>query len=186
MMTQAEILQKIEQCGVAAGNGPFGDGWNIMQNPQGAADFLFAMQRLGVKRVLELGTGAGGFARFMQIVMEWDVTSIDVAYPVPPVPYRFLQISSEAAVSLFHDDEFDLVFIDADGYQVRENHAWFAHTARIVAIHDIYSRDDTAPQPHFWREIAYQDDALKPGYYENPEWPGIGWYIREITQGKSE
>ena len=178
MITQVELLRRIEECGVAEGNGPFGAGWNIMQNPQGAADFLYAMQELGVKTVLELGTGAGGFARFMQTVMGWDVTSVDIVHPGLFVTWRFLEMPTEQAAPLFHADEFDLVFIDADGYQVRQNHSWFSHTARLVAIHDIYSRDNTAPQPGFWREIAYQNDTLKSGYYENPEWPGIGWYIR--------
>jgi hypothetical protein len=180
MMTRDELQRRIEDCGVSAGNGPAGAGWGIMQNPAGLADFLAAMQALNVRRVLELGTGpTGGLARFMQMVLGWDVVSVDIARPTPPPTWDFIELPTEEAKGLFRGGEFDMVFIDADGYQVCENHAWYAHTARIVAIHDICSPDPTAPQPGFWRRLAYEGDTRKPGYYEHPAGPGIGWYCRE-------
>ena len=157
--TYQQLYTAIKEAGVHPALGEYGAGWSIEQNPHELAVFLHAMQTLGVRSCLELGTGAyGGLARFMIERMNWQVWSVDKNAPhYYPGAGVFTQLTTEEARKHFHIDQFDLVFIDADHSfdAVKIDYAVYGDVARLaVGFHDIAGLRDCEGSKRFWDAIS--------------------------------
>ena len=178
MITVETLELEIKDCGCEQGIKncplPAGAGWGISQNPKELAAFLYRMHRVGVKSVLELGTGkTGGLARFMAERMGWYVTSIDTHKPRPePKSYRFIQGNTR---DVMVHEMYDLVFIDAEhSYDaVSADYRRFGDLAvQAVAFHDVNEKHPGILQ--FFNELS----DLHGGSQRviSKDWPcGIGW-----------
>lgn len=180
MKTYDELKALIEQRGVHTVFGPYGEGWFIEQNADELAQFLVAMQELGVESVLEIGSGwKAGLSRFLHDDMGWQVVSVDVQdYGHAFDGIEFL------TPDLRVDGQFDLVIIDADhSYKgVKADHkTWGGHATKVIAFHDICGLRDCEGVKQYWDEIAYEGRDLKLGYYEiaadTNERSGIGYIV---------
>lgn len=183
-----EIMTEAERYGVHAvfgGSGELDAG--IEQNPSELAAFLTDMQELGVRSVLEIGTGyKGGLSRFLVAYMGWEVTSVDVEnyhHVFPGVHYITHTPETHNGSKPIFNESFDLVFIDAKPtYEaVKENWEYYKHFAsKVIAVHDIAGLRDCEGAAQFWKEIAYtKGGTLRKGFDEIIEdgetAGGIGW-----------
>lgn len=192
-MNTDSLMVLLNTVGVSVECGEPGLGWDIQQHAWELAVFVEEMQRLGVRRVLEIGTGAsGGLARFMVNILGWDVTSIDPVRPTPEPAGRFVQGRSVDVWRQFADESFDLVFIDGDhSYEAcRRDYDLYAPLARkAVAIHDIaMGRVALEGVGQTWHEVAYDDAQLRNGAHEiiAPDKAlGIGWLERDTAARKT-
>lgn len=193
-MTNTDSLMiLLNTVGVSEECGEPGLGWDIQQHAWELAVFVQEMQALGVRSVLEIGTGAtGGLARFMAVILGWDVTSIDPNRPDPAPVGRFIQARSADAYAELARETFDLVFIDGDhSYSgCRGDYDLYAPLAtKAVAIHDIaMGRPALEGVGQTWREVAYDGGQLRPGAHEiiAPDKAlGIGWIERADATAKT-
>lgn len=201
MKTYDELKVLIDQRGVHAVFGDYGEGWGIEQNSAELAEFLVEMQKLGVTSILEVGTGwRAGLARFLHDDLGWRVTSVDIqnyghAYSdivfVHPDDFTY-----DAAFGV-PAEQFDLVLLDADhSYDgVKDQHEFYApYATKVVAFHDIAGLRDCEGVRDYWLELAGKGDRrplnhsgegaawlVKHGYYEiianAPERSGIGYIV---------
>lgn len=184
-MTYDELKALIEKRGVHQVFGVAGEGWYIEQNADELAHFLVAMQALGVQSILKIGSDwTAGLERFLAYDMGWRVVSIDTrAYGHNLDGIHFL-IPGPGSAPL-PEDTYDLVIIDgnADYKGTAVNlHILREVRRRVTAFHDIAGLRDCEGRQQYWREIAYDGDALKPGYYEliaeGEQRAGLGWYVK--------
>lgn len=174
--------QVIEFCGVVPSLGPTGNGWKIFQNPYELGIFVARMKAIGIRSVLEIGSGSGGLSRFMHDKLQWQVLSIDIKMPDYQTPGVIQWIGDSRTVTL-PSMPFDLVFIDGNhAYDIlASDYKRFAPLANLaVAIHDISGNWHCKGVRQFWRELAYEDNELLPGFHEtidpdNTKAAGIGW-----------
>lgn len=156
---------------------PRGAGWAISQSPKEAAAFLAKMHEMGVRSVLEIGTFRAGFARFMGVVMGWQVVTVDIqGPPAPPHDYEFVHLASGDYTP---DRRFDLVFIDGDhSYEaVRADYERFAPYAdKAVALHDVLGNHACEGVKRFFEEIRGDEWQVEV----SDDWPlGIAWQAIE-------
>ena len=173
---------EIETCGVVPGLGPAGAGWKIFQNPYELGIFVSRMNELNVQTVLEIGSGYGGLSRYMHDRLGWRVLSIDIKMPDYQTPGVVQWVGDSRTVTL-PSVPFDLVFIDGNhAYDIlASDYKRFAPLAdKVVAIHDISGNWNCKGVRQFWRELAYENHELLPGFHEaidpdNEQAAGIGW-----------
>ena len=185
-MDTQSLMTLLNTVGVSEECGEPGLGWDIQQHAWELAVFVQEMQRIGVRSVLEIGTGStGGLARFMANILGWDVTSIDPVVPTPPPAGHFIQGRSEDVRRQIDGAGFDLVFIDGDhSYAAcRRDYDLYGPLARkAVAVHDIaMGRVALEGVGQTWREVAYEGGLLRPCAHEiiAPDKAlGIGWLER--------
>lgn len=186
-MDYEQLKALIEQRGVHAVFGDYGEGWGIEQNAEELARFLVHMQQLGVESVLEIGTGyKAGLARFLHDDLGWRVTSVDIKnYGHQHDGITFLQTPPEGDRWQGSLDS-DLVIIDGDhAYDaVKADHEWYATWAqKVIAFHDIAGlRDCEGVRDYWWLISDPRDDGeLKSGYYEiiadSDQRGGIGYIV---------
>jgi len=166
----------------------------IQQRPDEIAEFLYVCQERGVQTVLELGTGTGGLASYMEQALGWSVTSVDISEPEYQVS-EFIQASTVDAYPGLYGREFDMVFIDA-GHSLNEalrDYYLYQHHAQLIAMHDIgaYRKTDATwaadvrtawdtVAPENATEIIAADDPLGIGYFEQP---ARSWVNLSIVTG---
>lgn len=189
MMHYSELKALIKQHGVHAVFGAPGAGWGIEQNAHELAIFLVAMQSLGIRSCLEIGTGyRGGLSRFLAAALGWDVTTVDIenyGHEFPGVRYTILHDDIPYTYSDLLSPYYDLVIIDAAhtyetvclDYDCYKNYA-----TKAIMFHDIAGLRDCEGVAQFWYELAYQgDDELHDGFYEaiedSDQRGGIGWLV---------
>lgn len=181
------LRDRIARAGVHAALGGDGSGYGIEQNADELAVFLTAMHALEVRSVLEIGTGyRAGLARFLSETLGWDVTTVDVRDYGHELPGVKVIVLEWAGVEFpVFNRQFDLVFIDGDhAYEsVCFDADYYAtYASKAVAFHDIAGLRDCEGAARYWREIAYADGRLKPGYHEatanGDTRAGIGWLVK--------
>lgn len=181
--TYQQLYNLIKEAGVHPALGDYGAGWSIEQNSHELAVFLHAMQTLGVRSCLELGTGAyGGLARFMIERLQWQVWSVDKNAPYYyPGAGVFTQLTTEEARKYFHTDQFDLVFIDADHafMSVDKDYNAYKDVARLaIGFHDIAGLRDCEGSKQwwgtFWREFKGAYEVIE----NSSQAAGIGWIVK--------
>ena len=114
--------------------------WGAQQKPAELASLGELILRHGYRTLLEVGTYAGGTARFFA-ALGLDVTAVDVdlSHVVEADGVRYLQGGRELADS-FCNQSFDVVFIDADHSYASVTfdwHTWGPKAFGIVVLHDI-------------------------------------------------
>lgn len=177
----------IRACGIHPALGAEAAGWWIEQSAYELAAFIDAITPLGIKTVLEVGTGHKmGLARFMSEILGWCVVSVDIHQPQYVALLVDLRVS-ETRLD-FPDMTFDLVIIDAD-HRYESIKADYEHygkyATKVMMFHDIAGLRDCEGAAKFWEEIALRWGAdkpveLKPGYSSvfDPDRQaccGIGW-----------
>lgn len=185
-ITVEDVAAKMKQLGLSHRADGDNTGWKIQQKPLEAAPFLMWCREQGVKNVLELGTGDGGFARFMQDGMRWNVTSVDIE-DVPNHAGEFINASTIDAYPALYGREFDMVFIDAGHsyFGALRDYHMYQHMAPIVALHDIatYRRFDGQDVQwaddvrRVWSEISAEKNTLEFIDDDNPL--GIGVILQK-------
>ena len=176
-MNAEELKKKIKQFGVSPLAGG-SDKLGIQQSPDELAEFLqFCLER-DVKNVLEIGTGKGGFARFMHEALGWSITSIDVKRVDLPSDIEFINSTSVDAYPALYGREFDMVWIDGSHqyYDVWRDHLLYQHHAPIIAFHDIAPDRACCKGVHdYWRQVKKYHETHETLAGEI----GTGWYEQE-------
>lgn len=183
----AQLEAAIRKAGVRIwGDTPVKVGFDMQQTPREAAVFLAKCEELGVKTVLEIGTGeSAGFARFMTEVMGWSVTSVDMQEPKvkPTGDWTFVQSSSN---DFELTKQYDMVFIDADHSLEQARADWdkYKDAGRIIGFHDISLEGWWADGCALvWKEISRTAGGkLRKGFGEHIEKlskQGLGWFIHD-------
>ena len=193
-LTYEELKALIEKRGVHQALGVAGEGMGIEQNADELAHFLVAMQELGVRSILKIGSDwTAGLERFLAYDMGWHVMSVDTrgyGHNLPDIEF----VTTEDGRPFFgtimvagqeKHITFNLVLIDADATYdaVTVDHNCYHEYARsVVAFHDIAGLRDCEGRQQYWREIAYEGDTLKPNHYEliakGEQRAGLGWYTK--------
>lgn len=183
----AQLEAAIRKAGVRIwGDTPVKVGFDMQQTPREAAVFLAKCEELGVKTVLEIGTGeSAGFARFMTEVLGWSVTSVDPETPkvTPAGNWQHIKMTSDEYEPT---DLFDMVFIDGDHGLEQSHKDWdkYKDAGRIIGFHDIaldgWWADGCAL---VWKEISRTPKGnLRKGFGEHIEKlgkQGLGWFIHD-------
>lgn len=165
MKTYDELKAMIERRGVHpvfGGSGEFD--WFIEQNAHELAAFLVHMQALGVRSVLEIGTGwRAGLARFLHDDMGYKVVSVDIHdYGHKFDGIGFVQWE-EGMIEGGGFSTYDLVLLDGDhSYEaVKADHAsWGTHATKVIAFHDIAGLRDCEGVKQYWRSIAFERSTV--------------------------
>lgn len=147
----------IESYGVHPELGAEANGFWIEQSPYELAAFLEAIEPLGIKTVLEIGTGhKAGLARFMSEFLGWKVVSVDIHQPFVSAPLVDLRVSATRLD--FPNTRFDLVIIDAD-HQYESIQADYEHYGKyadkVVMFHDIAGLRGCEGAAAFWKDVAF-------------------------------
>lgn len=187
-MNENELIEQIYHFGVHnlfSRDGTNGEGWGIEQNPPELAQFLVAMDALGVQSVLEIGTGyKGGLSRFLAQIVGWEVTTVDIqnyGHAFQDVKYVIMPSPDERPT---FERKFDLVFIDGNhSYESAstdlKHYSPFAE--KVIAFHDISGLYDSEGAAQLWKELAYTKAGnLRKGFFEamvETQKAGIGWQI---------
>lgn len=147
---------------------------------------LAAMEELGVKSVLEIGTGSGGLAKFFAEVMGYRTVTIEKTYfPAGWQSEKVEYIHDDSQTHDFGRRRFDLVFIDGDhSYDgVKADYELAKRLAKkAIALHDILGSGNTDVE-RFWVEIAKDVNGhTQPGFFESRNGdltaaPGTGWIV---------
>lgn len=178
-----QMKDRIAELGVHPALGPYGLGWGIEQNSHELATFLSKMPPMGNRTVLEIGSGHNaGLARFMQHVLGWDVTSVDVrnyGHSHPGIDF----IVTEPNRRLKFKQPFAVVIIDGDhSYEsVKADYEHYGKLATsVVMFHDIAGWRECEGVAKFWKEISKtQKGNLRKNYHEaiakDDYRAGIGW-----------
>jgi hypothetical protein len=208
-MDYVDLKALIEQRGVHAVFGDYGEGWGIEQSSVELAHFLTHMQQLGVSSILEVGTGyKAGLARFLHDDLGWRVTSVDIrSYGHAYDGIEFLHPDDFTYDTAFGvpPQQYDLVLLDADhSYDgVKDQHEFYApYATKVIAFHDIAGLRDCGGVRAYWAELARDAhwekvdginqlvDPLNPGCYElisqGDQRGGIGYIVlAEVEAPKS-
>jgi hypothetical protein len=187
MKTYDDLKALIDQRGVHAVFGDYGEGYGIEQNSAELAEFLVRMQQLGVTSILEVGTGyKAGLARFLHDDLQWRVTSVDITnYGHAFDGIQFVHPDDFTYDAAFGVDaeRFDLVLLDADHTYdgAKDQHEFYApYATKVIAFHDIAGLRDCEGVALYWQEISYAA-TVAPGYYaiiaEGDQRGGIGYIV---------
>lgn len=181
----SNLQSVIESYGVHPELGKEANGFWIEQSPYELAAFLEAIEPLGIKTVLEIGTGhKAGLARFMSEFLGWKVVSVDIHQPFVKAPLVDLRVS-ESRID-FGSTRFDLVILDADHQHdsVKADYEWYGKYAdKVVMFHDIAGLRGCEGARDYWDELTIgnsKDGKLVNGYHEiydpnEASMCGIGW-----------
>lgn len=189
-MNKEELIEQIYYYGVHdlfSRDGTHGQGWGIEQNPPELAQFLVAMEALGVKSVLEIGTGyKGGLSRFLAQIVGWDVTTVDIrdyGHNFQGVKYHALDKLDDA----IFQRGYDLLFIDGNHTYaaVKHDYEYWGQSHhipfKVIAFHDISGLYDSEGAAQFWQELSRTKAGnLRKGFYEalaETQKAGIGWQV---------